>query len=90
MNIGGGTGGSGKSGRKRAREDEDEEWETDEQKAVGDEEVDVNVVGVRSKARRQGKARRIETNGQKMVNKEVFRKGENSQRQRSTGVQWSR
>ena len=90
MNIGGGTGGTGKSGRKRAREEDEDEWETDGQKAVGDEEVDEDGVGVRSKARRQGKARRIETNGQKKVNKEVFRKGENSQRQKSTGVQWSR
>lgn len=90
MNIGGGTGGTGKSGKKRAREDEDEEWETDDEQAVGDEEVDANGAGVRSKARRQGKERRIETNGQKKVNKEVFRKGENSHRRKSTGEQWSR
>ena len=87
MNIGGGTGGTGKSSKKRARE-EDEEWETDDQQAVSDEEMDENGAGVRGKARRQ--ERRVEMNGQKKVNKEVFRKGENSQRQKSTGVQWSR
>lgn len=91
VNIGGGTGGTGKSSKKRAREeDEDEEWETDDQQAVSDEEMDENGAGVRGKARRQGKERRVEMNGQKKVNKEVFRKGENSQRQKSTGVQWSR
>lgn len=91
VGIGGGKGGTGKSGKKRARDDDDDDEEAsadepaDEDAGEGDEEA-----GVRSQARRKGKERRVETLGQKKVDKEVYRKGKDQDRRKAGGQQWSR
>jgi len=87
VSIGGGKGGTGKSGKKRARDDDDEELS--ELEPVG-EEGEGAEAEVRNKARRQGKERRVETLGQKKVDKEVYRKTKEKERQRAGGAQWSR
>ena len=88
VTVGGGIGGTGKSGKKRIRDeggDDDSEWSDEEGNMDGDGADDGRA---RSNGRRQGKARRIETFGKKMVEKEVYKK--NVERRNSSGAQWSR
>lgn len=99
VTVGGGTGGSGRTGngKKRRRDDADgtedevhmEEIEVDENDLEDDKEGGDIVGEVQTK--RIGKDRRIETLGQKKVDKEVYRKGAERKRQKNTSVgQWSR
>jgi ATP-dependent RNA helicase DDX18/HAS1 len=93
VNIGGGKGGTGKSGKKRAREDDDEGEELSMSEAELDggdglAEEDGEQTRVRDPTRKKRKERRVETLGQKKVNKEVYRKGKD--RQKAGGEQWSR
>ncbi|KII93423.1 hypothetical protein PLICRDRAFT_100557 [Plicaturopsis crispa FD-325 SS-3] len=70
VNIGGGKGATGK---KRSRDDvEGSEGEEEWEDASGDEGEGGDAP--RSQARRQGKERRIETNGRQKVEKEVYKK----------------
>ncbi|KAG7099467.1 ATP-dependent RNA helicase [Marasmius oreades] len=82
------------SGRKRRRDDEKGDEEvfeeiTDAQNIDAAENEDQAEEGPRSKARRQGKQRRIETLGKKKVEKEIYTKGKDRQRMKE-GTQWSR
>ena len=77
--MGGGKGGAGRSGKKRSyREvDADESDESDD----NEEEQEGQV------RRRDNKQRRVETLGKKAVQKEVYKRSQESQK---TGAQWSR
>lgn len=92
VNIGGGTGGAGRTGKKRRRDDDgevDEEWE--EIDAVDKEEGDLEEEVVsRKDVRRSSKGRREETLGKRQVQKEVYKKGlERKKMKSSGGAQWS-
>ena len=86
VSIGGGKGGTSKSGNKRTRDDDDDGEELSMAEGVDGEE-DEEQPRVRDQARRQGKQRRVETFGQKKVDKEVYR---NKQKAGGGGEQWSR
>lgn len=76
-----------KTGRKRPREDVEVQME---EVVLGtganavEEDVEVPV------RRRDGKERRIETLGQKKVDKEIYKKGKDRQKAAAGGSQWSR
>jgi ATP-dependent RNA helicase DDX18/HAS1 len=89
VSFGGGKGGTGKNGTKRQRHEDEDEWE---ELPVPGSELDVpdNVEQerVRDLGRQKEKRRRIETFGQKKVDREVYR---NNKKVRGTGgEQWSR
>lgn len=92
VSIGGGTGGTGKSGKKRARDDDDDNDEELSEMEVGGGvgEEDRDGDGICNKARRKGKERRVETHGQKKVDKEVYKKSRDRVRQKGSGEQWNR
>ena len=85
MNIGAGSSRSGKSGRKRLRPEDDD----DDRSEIEDEPEGDGVGRTPGEVRRKGKGRRIETLGQKKVNKEVYRKEKDGQKM-AVGGQWSR
>ncbi|KAI6045110.1 DEAD-domain-containing protein [Pisolithus marmoratus] len=93
LNIGGGKISSGKK-RKRGEVDEDDEhWEDMPLGEGAESETDMDIVEQeerRGVSRRQGKERRIETLGKKMVEKEVYRKGKAMNKAKVSGQQWSR
>lgn len=84
VTVGGGKSNNSSSQKRKrsgANDDEDEEgWEDEDEAENAEEETGV-VQG-----RRQRKARRMETLGKKMVQKEMYKKS----RQRQDGQQWSR
>lgn len=93
VNIGGGTGGAGRSGQKRRRDDDEveEEWEEVDavDKDASEAENEDNEPYARQ-PRRNGSDRRKETLGQRKVDKEVYKKGIERKKQKSSGSQWSR
>ena len=95
VNIGGGTGGAGRPGKKRKHEDDNEDEVQVEEIEVDENELDDEVEENRGTVTRgrgdtsQSRNRRAETLGRKKVEKEVFRKGMQSKRQKGV-QQWSR
>ena len=91
VNIGGGKGGTGKSGRKRAREDDDEGEELSMSDADDGGVAAKDGEQLRARddpSRRKGKERRMETLGQKKIDKEVYRKSK--EKPKGGEEQWSR
>ena len=100
VSVGGGTGGGGRTGKKRARDEDSDEpmeehWE--EIDAVDKVEEDENRREENEKplwnSRRNSaqKNKRLEANGRRMVEKEVYKKGLERKKQKSEGgAQWSR
>lgn len=84
VNIGGG---KASTGRKRRREvDEDASEEVDDE---GDGNTEGEEVQIRARTREKEKGRRVETLGQKRVDREKFRKGAERKKMAGSG-QWSR
>lgn len=86
VSMGGGKSSTSKSGKKRARDEDDdkEELSMSEGELEGDE--DGEHARARDQVRIKGKQRRVETLGQKKVDKEVYR----NRRPEKAGEQWSR
>lgn len=80
--------------KKRKRKEATSEDEHAELIVDAEQEEEVAQVTEQEKVSRaqghQGKQRRIETMGKKQVDREVYRKGREQQRQKQRGEQWSR
>jgi len=87
VSMGGGKGSTGKSGKKRARDEDDDEEELSMSEGELEGVEDGVQARVRDQARIKGKQRRVETLGQKKVDKEVYR---TRQLEKAGGEQWSR
>jgi len=87
VSMGGGKGSTGKSGKKRARDEDDDEEELSMSEGESEGVEDGVQARVRDQARIKGKQRRVETLGQKKVDKEVYK---TRQLEKAGGKQWSR
>ncbi|EGN94240.1 hypothetical protein SERLA73DRAFT_163228 [Serpula lacrymans var. lacrymans S7.3] len=95
VNIGGGKGESGKKRRREQSEKGEEEWEDmplgedAESDDDGESGHDRSGSQKRLRDRSQWKKKRVETLGQKAVDKEMYRKGKERKTMKASGQQWS-
>jgi len=91
VNIGGGKSTNDKKRRRSEVDADDEQWEDMPLGggAESDEDLEVVEESQRNKPRRKEKERRIETLGKKAVDKEMYRKGKERKKAKSSGQQWS-
>ncbi|KAH7104510.1 DEAD-domain-containing protein [Auriculariales sp. MPI-PUGE-AT-0066] len=97
VTVGGGSGGAGRNNtmkRKRDVDDDGEQLDMNDEAGPGVEDddgwEDVEQERTERQPRRDNKQRRVEQLGKKSVEKEMYKKGRDWKKQKSSGVQWSR